>query len=237
VRRPPASSKEPDNRKSEHATGWGAGSRADKEIPARAVGPLPDSGSMRIVGLVPAAPAAAGTPACARSTLLRLVAVATVHRTVTTWLEGHGGLLSAARTDDCRSSCFAPLVSASAPASACLLILLCLAARFAALGCRVAAFLEERLVFTCECKFLSAVATGQLQISSHGESSFPLYVRIPHSAVLVRLVRSALWRYKQRVYHRETASLRLFCPRSSTRNGRALPLRRCPKDSLAPYRE
>jgi hypothetical protein len=59
-----------------------------------------------------------------------------------------------------------------------LFVLLCLTARFAALGRRVTALLEERLVLARKGEFLPTVATGELQIASHGESSFPLYVII-----------------------------------------------------------
>jgi hypothetical protein len=137
--------------------------------------------------LVPATPAAAtaaartAPSAAAAAALLGLVAIAAVHRPVATRLKRHCRLLATAGTNHCRSSRFSPLVSAS-PAAACLLVLLCLPARFAALRRCVAALLEERLIFACEGEFLSAVATGELQISSHGYSSLTLYVKIPHFA-------------------------------------------------------
>jgi hypothetical protein len=59
-----------------------------------------------------------------------------------------------------------------------LFVLLCLTAWFAALGRRIPALLEERLVFGRKCEYLPAVTTGELLIASHGESSFPLYVII-----------------------------------------------------------
>ena len=50
---------------------------------------------------------------------------------------------------------------------------------------RQPAFLEERLVLARKGELLPAVATGELQIASHGESSFPLPVIIPYSGFLV----------------------------------------------------
>jgi hypothetical protein len=87
-------------------------------------------------------------------------------------------LLTAPGADHGRASGFSPLVSAPSPAA--LFVFLGLAARFAAFRCGISALLEERLVFACERKYLPAVATGELQISSHGESSFPLYVIFPY---------------------------------------------------------
>jgi hypothetical protein len=124
------------------------------------------------IGLVASAAAAA-----AGATLLRLVAIAAVDRTIATRLKRHGGLLAAPGAHHCSSSGFGPLVSAAAPASA-LFVFLCLTAGFAALGCGIPALLEERLVFARKGEFLTAVATGELQIASHGESSFPLYAII-----------------------------------------------------------
>lgn len=131
--------------------------------------------------LVATAAAAAGTPAATAtaSTLLGLIAVPAVDGTVSAGFEGDCGLLPATGTDDRCSRWLAPRVStttAVSSPSARLLVLLGLTARFAALGRRVAALLEERLIFASKRKFLSAVATGELQISSHGESSLPLYV-------------------------------------------------------------
>src|ERR1700744_4249101 len=130
-----------------------------------------------VVGiLVPAAPAACA-PATAAATLLRLVAVTAVHRAITARFEGHRGLLTAAGADDSGASGLGPRISAPTTVAAAttgvsssaprLLVLLSLAARFAALRRGIAAFLEERLVFARKGKFLSAVATGELQISSH----------------------------------------------------------------------
>ena len=175
--------------------------------------------------LVPATPAAAATAArtapsaAAAAALLRLVAIAAVHRPVATWLKRHRRLLAAAGTNHRRPSRFSPLVSAS-PAAACLLVLFCLPARFAALRRCVAALLEERLIFACECEFLTAVATGELQISSHGFSSFPLYVRFPHSPLPSSAFGALCRASNSRFFDVETASLRPLVSRSPLRNGR-----------------
>jgi hypothetical protein len=108
---------------------------------------------------------------------LRLIAIAAVHRTVAARLKRHRRLLAASGTNHRCASRLSSLVSA-APATAPLLVLLCLTARFAALGRGVPALLEERLVFARKGEFLPAVATSELLIASHGESSFPLYVII-----------------------------------------------------------
>jgi hypothetical protein len=108
---------------------------------------------------------------------LRLIAIAAVHRPVAAWLKRHRRLLAASGTNHCCASRLSSLVSAAA-ATAPLLVLLRLTARFAALGRGVPALLEERLVFARKGEFLPAVATSELLIASHGESSFPLYVII-----------------------------------------------------------
>jgi hypothetical protein len=144
--------------------------------------PWPPSFRKSAIRLV--TPAAAATAAAAGATLLRLVAVAAVHRTIATRLKRHRGLLPAPGADHCCSSGLRPLVSAATAATA-LFVLLCLAAGFAALGCGIPALLEERLVFARKGEFLTAVATGELQIASHGESSFPLYAIIHESRGLV----------------------------------------------------
>jgi hypothetical protein len=107
---------------------------------------------------------------------LRLIAIPTVNGTVTARLKRNRRLLSASGADYRRPARLGPLVSAT-PAAA-LFVLLCLTARFAALGRRIPALLEERLVFGRKCEYLPAVTTGELLIASHGESSFPLYVII-----------------------------------------------------------
>jgi hypothetical protein len=105
---------------------------------------------------------------------LRLVAIPAVHRTIAARLKRHGGLLAAAGTDHCRSSCLRSLVSSATAAAR--LGFLCLTTGLAALGRGIAAFLEERLIFARKGEFLTTVATGELQIASHGESSsLPLY--------------------------------------------------------------
>jgi hypothetical protein len=93
---------------------------------------------------------------------LGLVAVAAVDGAIAARLEGNGGLLSAAGANDGCAARFCALVASASASPTCLLVLLRLAARFAALGRRVSALLEERLIFASKRKFLSAVATGEL---------------------------------------------------------------------------
>lgn len=49
-----------------------------------------------------------------------------------------------------------------------LLGLLCLTARFAALRCRITAFLKERLISSGKRKVLSTITASKLNISGHG---------------------------------------------------------------------
>ena len=137
--------------------------------------PWPPSSRKSAIRLV--TPAAAATAAAAGAALLCLVAIAAIHRTIATRLKGHRRLLSAPGADHRCSSGLGPLVSSSTAPSA-LFVFLRLTAGFAALGCGIPALLEERLVFARKVEFLTAVATGELQIASHGESSFPLYAII-----------------------------------------------------------
>jgi hypothetical protein len=65
---------------------------------------------------------------------------------------------------------------AIAGASPTLFALLCLTARLAALGGRITAFLEERLIRSGEREILSTVAARKLNISGHGVS----FVEIVH---------------------------------------------------------
>ena len=141
---------------------------------------FPNAGSPVLV-----APAAAGLSATARAALLRLIAIPAVHGPVAAWLKRNRRLLPAPGAGDRGPSGFRPLVSAASPAP--LFALPRRAAGLAALRGRIPALLEERLVFARECKLSPAVATGELQISSHGESSFPLYVIFPDSADSVNL--------------------------------------------------
>jgi hypothetical protein len=127
-------------------------------------------------GLVAPASAAAACTA-AGSALLRLIAIPAVNRAIAARLKRHRRLLSATGAHDRRPARLGPLVSATAPAAA-LFVLLRLTAWFAALGRRISALLEERLVFGRKREYLPAVTTGELLIASHGESSFPLYVII-----------------------------------------------------------
>jgi hypothetical protein len=92
-------------------------------------------------------------------------AVLAVHGPVAAGLKRHSRLLSAGGTLD-RGALRVAAVATTASAPT-LLVLFRLTARFAALGNRVAPFLEERLVFAGKREFLPTVATGQLHISTH----------------------------------------------------------------------
>jgi hypothetical protein len=125
--------------------------------------------------------ASAATTAASGAAFLCLEAVATEDRTIAPGFEGHRGLLSASGADNRRSRGCAGAITASASAVAAsaakaattgLIGLLGLSARLAALRRRISPFLEERLVSSSKCEFPSAVATGKLQISSHGISPF-----------------------------------------------------------------
>jgi hypothetical protein len=130
-----------------------------------------------------ASASAAGTTACAA--LLCLETIAAEDRTIAPGLERNRSLLAAARTNYRCSCCGTRAITTTAPAAvsaspaaitaattAGLVGLLGLSARLAALRRRISPFLEERLVSSSKCKFPSAVATGKLQISSHGISPF-----------------------------------------------------------------
>jgi hypothetical protein len=128
-----------------------------------------------------ASAATAGATTCAA--LLCLEAIAAEYRTIASRLERNRSLLAAARTNYRCSRCgtgaitTAPAAVSASPATAItaatgLVGLLGLSARLAALRRRISPFLEERLVSSSKCKFPSAVATGKLQISSHGVSPF-----------------------------------------------------------------
>jgi hypothetical protein len=116
---------------------------------------------------------------------LRLEAVAAKDRTIASRFKWNGGLLAAAGTNyrgssgcACGVTTAASAITASASATKTsatttgLVGLLGLSARLAALRRRISPFLEERLVSSSKCEFPSAVATGKLQISSHGISPF-----------------------------------------------------------------
>jgi hypothetical protein len=114
---------------------------------------------------------------------LRLEAIAAEYRTIASGFKRNGSLLAAARTNN-RGSCggagaiataasaVTATTAAKAAASAGLVGLLGLSARLAALRRRISSFLKERLVSSSKCEFPSAVATGKLQISSHGVPLF-----------------------------------------------------------------
>jgi hypothetical protein len=124
--------------------------------------------------------AAASTAAASAGTaLLRLEAIAAEDWPIASGFKGNRGLLAAAGADNGRSrggsrgvTASASAITASttagvAPATSGLVGFLGLSARLAALRRRISPFLEERLVSSSKSKFPSAVATGQLQISSH----------------------------------------------------------------------
>jgi hypothetical protein len=123
------------------------------------------------------------TAAAAGTALLCLEAIAAEYWAIASGFEGNRCLLAAAGTDN-RCSCggagaiataasaVAASAAAKAAASAGLVSLLGLSARLAALRRRISPFLKERLVSSSKCEFPSAVATGKLQISSHGGSPF-----------------------------------------------------------------
>jgi hypothetical protein len=113
----------------------------------------------------PTAPAKASPAAAARAGLTRLEAVLAVHRTVPSGLEWNCGLLSAPGTDHRCTPRFTALVAAATTAS--LLVLLRLAACFAALGRRIATFAEEVLIFCGKRECLPAIAAHKLLIFSH----------------------------------------------------------------------
>jgi hypothetical protein len=129
-----------------------------------------------------ASAATAGATTCAA--LLCLEAIAAEYRTISSGLKRNSGLLAASGADYCRSCGCAGAIATAASAVAAsaatakassatgLVGLLGLSARLAALRRRISPFLEERLVSSSKCKFPSAVATGKLQISSHGVSPF-----------------------------------------------------------------
>src|SRR5690242_17599368 len=145
---------------------------------------------MRLVAPASAASCAASATTAAAA-LLGLVAVAAVHRAIAAGLKGDGGLLSAAGADHGSAGRLGPLIAATASSTE-LFVLLCLAARFAALGRRVPALAEERLIVGRKGEILSAVAARELLISSHGDSCcFPKYpscfpaARVPRFRTLI----------------------------------------------------
>jgi hypothetical protein len=110
---------------------------------------------------------------------LSLEAVAAEYWAIASGLERNGGLLATAGTNY-RGSCGCARAITTAPAAVAatattesaattsgLIGLLGLSAGLAALRRRISTFLEERLVSSSKCKFPPAVATGELQISSH----------------------------------------------------------------------
>jgi hypothetical protein len=72
-------------------------------------------------------------------------------------LKGHCGLFSASGT---RYRCTLGFTSAVKASPSSLIVLLCLAARFAAFWSRIAAFLEKCLVFSGKSEFPATVAAG-----------------------------------------------------------------------------
>ena len=125
----------------------------------------------------------ASAAATAGTALLRLEAIAAEYRTIASGLKRNRGLLAASGTNYGRSSgCARGVTAASASVTASataavaatsgLVGLLGLSARLAALRRRISPFRKERLVSSSKCKFPPAVATGELQISSHCVSPF-----------------------------------------------------------------
>jgi hypothetical protein len=128
-------------------------------------------GSVSGLLLNPCAAAHVSTPAT--RALARHVAIPAKHRAIASRFEGYSSRLSTARTDH-RSALTRSRTIAGSP----LIIFLCHAARFATFGCRITAFLEERLIGSGEGKFLSTIAALQLHISGHGTPFGSLYCPI-----------------------------------------------------------
>lgn len=115
--------------------------------------------------LLPAVPAISPAAATTAASFSRAEAVLAINRPVASRLKRNRRLLSASGTRHRRGLGFTPAVSSSSAAT--LFILLCLAARLAALRSRISAFSEEVLILGCKRKFLSAVAAGELHIFRH----------------------------------------------------------------------
>lgn len=92
-------------------------------------------------------------------------AVLAIYRTIASRLERHCSLLPTRGTRNRRAGRIAPVSSPSSASG--LLVLLCLAAWLASFRSGIPALLEKCLVFAGKREFLSAVATGQLQIPCH----------------------------------------------------------------------
>src|SRR5215472_15486793 len=86
--------------------------------------------------------------------------VLAIYGPVATRLKRNCRLLPTCGTRNRRPLRFAPVVSSPSG----LLVLLCLATRLAAFRSRIATFLKKCLILAGKREFLSAVATGQLQI-------------------------------------------------------------------------
>lgn len=97
--------------------------------------------------------AAAHARAAAAASFAGYIAVAAKDGPIAARFKRYGGWLAAARADH-RSS----LHGGSAVAGCSLIVLFCHAAWFATFGCRVTAFLKERLIGSGEGKFLPAIA-------------------------------------------------------------------------------
>jgi len=106
-------------------------------------------------GNLVAATAAGSACATAAGAFACLVAIAAEDRTVAARFKGNRGRLTAARTDDRSSLSRCCTIAGSAPS---LVVLLCLPAGFASFRGGISAFLEERLVCSCEGEILPAIA-------------------------------------------------------------------------------
>jgi len=94
-----------------------------------------------------------------------LVAVPAKYRTITAWFKWNSRWLAAAGADHWSAMGRSLPITGASPT---LIALLCHTARLAALGGRITAFLEERLIRSGERKFLSTIAARKLHISGHG---------------------------------------------------------------------
>jgi len=118
-------------------------------------------------GLVPVSPTSSGAASFAR-----LVAIPAEDRAISAWLKWNSRWLTAAGTNHRCAMGWCRTITGASPT---LFALLCLTARLAALGGRITAFLEERLISSGERKILPTIAASELHISGHGKSSSRLY--------------------------------------------------------------
>ena len=131
----------------------------------------------------------AAAPSSAAAAFTSLVAVPAKHRAIAAWFKRYSRWLAAAGADHRCSMGWSRTITGASPT---LFALLCLTARLAALGGRITAFLEERLIRSGERKILSTITARKLNIAGHGSPCPRLYIFVAKTCIRILFITAKL---------------------------------------------